>query len=83
MPLLAHTQGEQTVREAVAIFLENAETLIEQGGPMALVCVPPAITVPKIVPSACLVTFVSGKASKREPRINTGESHSMQAALNR
>ena len=39
--VLAHTQGDQTVREAVAIFLEHAETLIEQGGPMALVCVPP------------------------------------------
>ncbi len=39
--VLAHTQGDQIVREAVAIFLEHAETLIEQGGPMALVCVPP------------------------------------------
>ena len=39
--VLAHTQGDQIVREAVAIFLEHAGTLIEQGGPMALVCVPP------------------------------------------
>jgi hypothetical protein len=39
--VVAHTQGDQTVREAVAIFLEHAGTLIEQGGPMVLVCVPP------------------------------------------
>jgi hypothetical protein len=39
--VLAHSQGDQTVREAVAIFIEHAETLIEQGGPMVLVCVPP------------------------------------------
>lgn len=39
--LLAHSQGGDTVREAVAIFIEHAETLIEQGGPMVLLCVPP------------------------------------------
>ncbi len=39
--VLAHTQGDQTVREAVAIFLEHAATLIEQGGPMVPVCLPP------------------------------------------
>jgi len=38
---LTHTQGDQTVREAVAVFIEHAQTLIEQGGPMVLVCVPP------------------------------------------
>lgn len=39
--VLANTRGDQTVREAVAIFLDHAEILIEQGGPMVLVCVPP------------------------------------------
>jgi len=39
--VLAHAQGDETVREAVGIFLGHAETLIEQGGPMVLVCVPP------------------------------------------
>ncbi len=39
--VLAHTQGDQTVREAVDVFLEHAQTMIEQGGPMALICVPP------------------------------------------
>jgi len=39
--VLAHGQGCATVRDAVAIFIEHAETLIEQGGPMVLLCVPP------------------------------------------
>lgn len=39
--VLAHTQGDQTVRETVAIFLDHAQTMIEQGGPMVLVCAPP------------------------------------------
>jgi len=38
---LAHTQGNQTVRETAAIFIDHAETLIEQGGPMVLICAPP------------------------------------------
>jgi hypothetical protein len=39
--VLAHTQGDQTVREAVGLFLDHGDALIEQGGPMVLVCVPP------------------------------------------
>lgn len=39
--VLAHTQGDQTVRGSVSIFIDHAETLIEQGGPMVLVCLPP------------------------------------------
>ena len=39
--VLAHIRGGDTVREAVAIFVEHAETLMEQGGPMVLFCVPP------------------------------------------
>jgi hypothetical protein len=39
--VLAHIRGGDTVREAVAIFVEHAETLMEQGGPMVLLCVPP------------------------------------------
>ena len=38
---LAHTQGDQTVREAVAVFIDHAQTMIERGGPMVIVCVPP------------------------------------------
>src|ERR1035438_5776624 len=40
-------------------------------------------TVPNFVPSGCLVTLVSRRAAERETRINTRESHSAQAALNR
>jgi hypothetical protein len=39
--VLAHAEGDQAVREAVGIFLDHAETLIEQGGPVVLVCAPP------------------------------------------
>lgn len=39
--VLAHTQGDQIVREAVGLFLDHGDALIEQGGPMVLVCVPP------------------------------------------
>jgi hypothetical protein len=39
--VLQHTHGEQMVREFVSIFLDHAATLIEGGGPMVLVCVPP------------------------------------------
>ncbi len=38
---LAHAQGNQTVREAVGVFIDHADSLIEQGGPMVLVCAPP------------------------------------------
>jgi hypothetical protein len=38
---LTHTQGDQTVREAVGVFIDHAATLIEQGGPLVVVCVPP------------------------------------------
>jgi len=38
---MAHGEGAQTVREAVAMFTDHAEALIGQGGPMVLVCAPP------------------------------------------
>jgi hypothetical protein len=38
---LGHTQGNQTVREAAAVFIDHAESLVEQGGPMVLICAPP------------------------------------------
>jgi hypothetical protein len=40
--VLAHARGNQAVHEAVGLFLDCAERLIEQGGPMMLVCVPPS-----------------------------------------
>src|SRR5258708_11642419 len=36
--VVAHTRGAETVREAVSVFIDHAKTLIEQGGPMALLC---------------------------------------------
>jgi hypothetical protein len=39
--VLQHSNGEQMVREFVALFLDHAAALIEGGGPMVLVCVPP------------------------------------------
>jgi hypothetical protein len=39
--VIAQTHGDQTVREAVAVFIDHAASLIEQGGPMVIVCVPP------------------------------------------
>ncbi len=40
--VLAHARGNQAVHDAVELFLDCAEGLIEQGGPMVLVCVPPS-----------------------------------------
>ena len=31
---LTHTQGNETVREAAALFMDDAKSLIEEGGPM-------------------------------------------------
>jgi hypothetical protein len=39
--VVAHTRGDETVREAVSVFIDHAKTLIEQGGPMALLCARP------------------------------------------
>src|SRR6266849_7531757 len=39
--VVAHTRGDETVREAVSVFIDHAGTLIEQGGPMVLLCAPP------------------------------------------
>jgi len=39
---LASTSGNQTVREAASIFIDHAESLLEQSGPMVLICAPPA-----------------------------------------
>lgn len=39
--ILQHSKGEQMVREFVSLFVDHAASLLESGGPMALVCVPP------------------------------------------
>ncbi len=39
--VVAHTRGDETVRETVSVFIDHAKTLIEQGGPMVLLCAPP------------------------------------------
>src|ERR1019366_3120382 len=38
--VLGHSQGEQTVRECVSMFVDHARALSEGGGPMVLICVP-------------------------------------------
>jgi hypothetical protein len=38
---VAHTHGNEIVRDAAALFIAHAESLIEQGGPMVLICAPP------------------------------------------
>lgn len=39
--VLEHSQSDDTVREAVGIFIDHARMLVEQGGPMVLLCMPP------------------------------------------
>lgn len=39
--VLAHGTGDDTVRHSVAMFVDRAEALAQEGGPMVLVCVPP------------------------------------------
>jgi len=39
--VMARSYGNQMVREAAKVFVDHAESLIEKGGPMALVCAPP------------------------------------------
>jgi hypothetical protein len=39
--VLRSASGNETVRAAVGIFVDHAASLIEQGGPMVLVCIPP------------------------------------------
>ena len=39
--VLAHSDGDDTVRQSVAMFVDRADELVQQGGPMVLVCVPP------------------------------------------
>src|SRR5690348_13856596 len=39
--VLAHSDGGNTVREAVALFLSAADAVVEKAGPMVLVCLPP------------------------------------------
>jgi hypothetical protein len=39
--VLAHSDGDETVRQSVAMFVDRAEELAQQGGPMVLICVPP------------------------------------------
>jgi hypothetical protein len=38
--ILAHSDGDEIVREAVALFIGHSEAIVEKGGPMVLVCVP-------------------------------------------
>ena len=35
--VVAHTRGDETVREAVSVFIDHAKTLIEQGGPNGVI----------------------------------------------
>ena len=39
--VLAHSDGDQTVRQSVAMFVDHGQDLVQQGGPMVLVCAPP------------------------------------------
>ena len=39
--VLAHSDGDETVRQFAALFVDHAEELVQEGGPMVLVCVPP------------------------------------------
>jgi len=39
--VLAHSGGLDTIGESVSIFIEHAKQLVETGGPMVLLCVPP------------------------------------------
>lgn len=39
--VLAHSDGDETVRQSVAMFVDRAADLVQQSGPMVLVCVPP------------------------------------------
>jgi hypothetical protein len=39
--VVALTRGDETVLEAVSVFIDHAGTLIEQGGPMVLLSAPP------------------------------------------
>ena len=39
--VLAHSDGDETVRQSVAMFVDRAEELVQQGGPVVLMCVPP------------------------------------------
>jgi hypothetical protein len=38
---VAHTHGDDIVRDAAALFVAHAESLLEQGGPMVPICAPP------------------------------------------
>jgi|KBSMisStaDraftv2_1062788.scaffolds.fasta_scaffold114868_1 hypothetical protein len=39
--VLTHSDGDETVRQSVAMFVDRADELVQQGGPMVLMCVPP------------------------------------------
>jgi hypothetical protein len=39
--VLTHSDGDEIVRQSVAMFIDHAEELVQQGGPMVIVCVPP------------------------------------------
>jgi hypothetical protein len=39
--VLSHTDGDETVRQAVALFVDRAEEIGQSGGPMVVVCAPP------------------------------------------
>jgi hypothetical protein len=39
--IIGATRGDQTVRAAAGVFIDHAAALVEQGGPMVLLCVPP------------------------------------------
>ena len=39
--IIEQSGGEDTVRESVAMFVDHARDLVQQGGPMVLICAPP------------------------------------------
>lgn len=39
--VIAHSDGDSTVRQSVAMFVDRAAELVQQGGPMVIACVPP------------------------------------------
>ncbi len=39
--VIAHSDGDETVRQSVSMFVDRAADLVQQGGPMVLICLPP------------------------------------------
>src|SRR5262249_503041 len=39
--VLAQSEGDETVRQFVGMFVDHAEELVQHGGPMVIICIPP------------------------------------------